>query len=151
MMKSTFGIEASCQRSTKLSNMTVRSPDGQRDLQLNRFTLMSRLGQYYILDNMSRMLDMRLDQYRDHKYHGDLNREYDSGETSKSFLSSSYFGGARYLKNNAQDALTIVSEKGHPTWFITVTVNPKWEVRVHKRRASNTRCHYLFCTILFRK
>ena len=71
----------------------------------------SCLGQYYILDNMSQKLDMQLDKYRSRDYQeGVFQDNYDCA-SSKSFLSSSYFGGARYLKNNAQDALTIVSEK----------------------------------------
>jgi hypothetical protein len=72
---------------------------------------------------------MRLDHFRSRDYQRTVFKDNYDAESSKSFLSSSYFGGARYLKSNAQDALTIVSEVGAPTWFITVTVNAKWDVK----------------------
>jgi hypothetical protein len=86
------------------SDINVMNADNSTMLRLNRFSLLSRLGQYYLLDNMSRLLDMRLDQYRSRDYQSGVYGETYNADLSKSFLSSSYFGGARYLKNNAQDA-----------------------------------------------
>ena len=121
-------------------NLNILSKEGTHMLRMNRFTMMSRLGQYYIVDNMSRMLDMRLAQYRSDDYQHSVYKddaEWLSGESTKSFLSSSYFGGARYLKNNAQDALTLVSELGPPTFFVTLTCNPGWKVLVYFANSYN--------------
>jgi hypothetical protein len=47
-------------------------------------------------------------------------------EVSKSFLSGSFTGGPRHLRMLAHNALTVVTELGTPTAFITATTNPKW-------------------------
>ncbi|XP_057764030.1 uncharacterized protein LOC131008561 [Salvia miltiorrhiza] len=41
-------------------------------------------------------------------------------------LPSSFIGGARYMIQNYQDAMTICSWAGYPDLFITFTCNPKW-------------------------
>jgi hypothetical protein len=43
-----------------------------------------------------------------------------------SFLSQSFHGSRRNLQKLAKNALTIVTELGKPTLFLTVTCNPKW-------------------------
>jgi hypothetical protein len=47
-------------------------------------------------------------------------------EDEKTFLADSFFGSPRHLKRQAQNALTILSEKGRPTLFITLTCNTHW-------------------------
>lgn len=41
-------------------------------------------------------------------------------------LASSFTGGARYMIQNYQDAMAIVTHFGNPDLFITFTCNPKW-------------------------
>lgn len=41
-------------------------------------------------------------------------------------LPSSFTGGARYMIQNYQDAMTICKWYGYPDLFITLTCNPKW-------------------------
>lgn len=50
-----------------------------------------------------------------------------NNNSSKSFLAESFTGGPRHLKSCGNDALTIVSELGGPTAFITFTCNPNWD------------------------
>ncbi|XP_019189692.1 PREDICTED: uncharacterized protein LOC109184103 [Ipomoea nil] len=44
----------------------------------------------------------------------------------KIILPSSFTGGARYMVQNYQDAMTICRWIGYPSLFITFTCNPKW-------------------------
>jgi Helitron helicase-like domain at N-terminus len=44
----------------------------------------------------------------------------------KSFLGDSHHGSARHLSKLAMNALTIVSELGRPTFFLTLTCNHMW-------------------------
>ena len=46
--------------------------------------------------------------------------------TQKTFLGDHHTGSPRHLAKLASDSLTIVSELGKPTVFITLTVNPQW-------------------------
>ena len=56
-----------------------------------------------------------------------IQKDRDEYENSNpNFLSASYHGGPRHLKNLAISALTVVSENGGPTIMITATVNPYW-------------------------
>jgi hypothetical protein len=48
-------------------------------------------------------------------------------DSNPSFLAASFHGSPRHLKNLALSALTVVSEYGGPTVFITATVNPYWK------------------------
>src|SRR5690606_4809566 len=42
------------------------------------------------------------------------------------FLPSSFTGSTRHLKRLGANALALVSSKGKPTVFITLTCNPRW-------------------------
>lgn len=44
----------------------------------------------------------------------------------KSFLGDGHHGSARHLSKLAMNALTIVSELGRPTFFLTLTCNHMW-------------------------
>ena len=44
----------------------------------------------------------------------------------KSFLGDTHHGSARHLSKLAMNALTIVSELGRPTFFLTLTCNHMW-------------------------
>lgn len=105
-------------------DLFVVSQDFKRMLQLNRFQLMSRLGQTYLVDNMSRIIDIHLNHHK-RRLQPNFSEAHDPS-TTRTFLGSGFFGGRRHLKEQAQNALTIVSELGPPTFFITLTCNPKW-------------------------
>ena len=45
---------------------------------------------------------------------------------SESFLSQTFHGSRRHLRSLAINALTIVTELGRPTFFITFTCNVHW-------------------------
>jgi hypothetical protein len=103
---------------------------------VNRFQCLAQLGQMYFTDMVSRNIDQRLNWHRRHQHiimgpHGrqqsrfnENNQNGDSGE--ESFLSQSFHGSRRHLRKLSTNALTIVSEYGKPTLFITLTCNPLW-------------------------
>jgi len=101
-------------------------------LATNRFQLMSRLSQTYLVDSISRAIDYRL---RFHRFHQkDLfgidtevdNYDEGGGVGEKTFLSQSMHGSRRHLRSLAKNALALVSEYGRPSLFITLTCNPYW-------------------------
>ena len=111
--------------------------EGNKELETNRFQLMARLGQTYIVDQVSRAIDNRLEWVKHNQStimgtgprNNNLdveNEGEDNGSDEKSFLSQSHHGSRRHLKSLAHNALCIVSECGRPSVFITVTCNPLW-------------------------
>ena len=124
-------------------NLTTTNKSGEiTDLAVNRFNLMSRLSQYYIVENLSRSIDYRLKFQKNNrgKFFGlssDELNEHDAERAHKirerlgngavelddelethdnftpSYLAESFFGGPRHLKKLAVSALTIVSHLGN--------------------------------------
>ena len=115
-----------------------------RQLPFSRFQIMFRLGQIYLVDMISRIIDYRLEF---HKYNqqtlfgidaensvdvttgdvNDNNQRDDMLTTGKhTFLSQSFHGSRRHLLSLASNALCLVTEFGRPTLFITLTCNPHW-------------------------
>jgi len=57
----------------------------------------------------------------------DTNAENENNDSeTKTFLSQSFHGSRRHLRMLATNALTIVSEMGRPTIFLTLTCNIHW-------------------------
>jgi Helitron helicase-like domain at N-terminus len=118
--------------------------ENPRSLTVNRFQIMPRLAQTYMVDMVSRMIDKRLNfisrnqdkiMMGQKRSHDDGSDEDDDDEDPNSgyendkdftFLPSSFHGSARHRKKLALNALSIVSELGAPTAFITGTCNVKW-------------------------
>jgi len=110
-------------------------------ISINRFQLMSRLGQTYLVDNVSRALDYRLAWHLGHQKdifgvnENSVNNEnsevtHENGEgvnQEHTFLSQSFHGSRRHLRRLSANALSIVSEYGRPSIFITLTCNAYWE------------------------
>lgn len=104
----------------------------------NRFQAAARLKQVYLVDMVSRAIDFRLQWHSNNqsvvfggetqsRYNRDLHvQEILDESDQKTFLSSSFHGGKRHLKQLACSALSVVSELGNPTLFITLTCNPNW-------------------------
>ncbi|KAI9092213.1 hypothetical protein K1719_027713 [Acacia pycnantha] len=97
-----------------------------------------KLLQQFIVDGYSMVKSDRLDYIRKHQkelrvdlYSG-LTDALTRGETDPSstgrrvILPSSFTGGARYMIQNYQDAMTICAWAGYPDIFITFTCNPMW-------------------------
>ena len=118
--------------------MMMPNKTNDKLLPTNRFQLMCRVGQTYLVDMVSRAIDYRLQWVRhntntifggqpraiqagDHEDNN--NAEEGSGAT---FLSQNFHGSVRHLKSKAKNALILVSEIGQPTLFITMTFNPTW-------------------------
>ena len=116
-----------------------------RTLRVNRFMIMARLAQYWLMDFYSRVLDQRMSIVRKMKSRimmGQIRQSYhslsehesqdlrDAGymDTPKeeSYLPSSVHGSPRHMAALARNALILVSEFGCPHVFITLTCNPKW-------------------------
>jgi hypothetical protein len=83
---------------------------------------------------VSRSIDFQLNWQKrnQHKILGshrrNANAENIDGESfgTDTFLSQSCHGSRRHLRSLASNALTIVSEYGKPSLFITLTCNPMW-------------------------
>jgi hypothetical protein len=79
---------------------------------------------------VSRSIDFQLNWQKNNQHvifgPNRLNNENDESFGPKSFLSQTFHGGRRHLRSLASNALTIVSEYGKPTIFITLTCNPMW-------------------------
>jgi hypothetical protein len=134
-------------------NLFMTSKTG-RVLNVNRFQMLARLMQYYIVESVSRGIDYRLEWYRNNKstifgeisknlnlnndefidededitdMNNDQNKERDvMNNSNATYLAESFFGSPRHLKSLAINALAIVSELGPPTFFITVTTDTRW-------------------------
>ena len=113
--------------------------DGSKLLNTNRFQLMSRVSQHFIVEGVSRLVDTHLsfikanngfllnktDEYAEHNRGVDESRE-EMNASSKTYLNDSITGSPRHLKFLAKNALHIVSELGKPHCFLTLTANPNW-------------------------
>ena len=119
----------------------------RRELRVNRFMLMSRLAQYWVMDFYSRVLDQRMSAVRKLRgrimmgqtRHQSANLTEDeederraagfhdvNDEQNESYLPGSVHGSPRHMASLARNALVLVSEYGCPHVFITLTCNPKW-------------------------
>ena len=138
--------ERSVRNSDDIENM--EEIYGKRYLRINRFMMMSRLAQYWVLDFFSRIRDQRLsviDQLRDRIMMGqqrqkrriynvaeDIEIEERRGagyvEESKrdTFLPDSVHGSRHHMSALAKNALVLVSEYGPLHVFLTLTCNPDW-------------------------
>ena len=117
----------------------------QHSLRVNRFMLMARLAQYWLMDFYSRVLDQRMSIVRRMKTrimmgqnrqtpdilteHEEQDRHaagYVDEPKNESYLPSSVHGSPHHMTTLARNALILVSEFGCPHVFITLTCNPKW-------------------------
>jgi len=95
-----------------------------------RFHIFGRLTNEYIVDMFSRDLETRLDFIRQNQ-----NRTMDEDAalmgvndllpSENVYLPSSFLGSRRWSSEQVADSLTIATQKGNPTFFITMTCNPE--------------------------
>ena len=117
-----------------------------REIVTNRFWVMSRLGEVYFVDMVSRSIDFQIRWITNNQRsifqgskrkkpvgfdHGGPEDESDDSDgeapdKEPAYLPSSFFGSPRYLRTKAINALTVVSELGPATGFLTLTCNPLW-------------------------
>ena len=122
------------------TTLQVRNRKGKL-ITVNRFQLMSRLAQTFLVDNVSRAIDFRLAWHRKHQEdvfgisprstsensNESNEREGDEINNEQSFLGQSFHGSRRHLRSLSANALAIVSEYGRPSIFITLTCNAYWD------------------------
>ena len=122
------------------TNLMMLNREGHL-ITVNRFQIMSRLGQTFLVDNLSRAIDYRLSWFKKHQkdvfgvnenLNDDTNieessEEVDGEENKQTFLSQSCHGSRRHLRRLSANALSIVSEYGRPSIFITLTCNAYWK------------------------
>jgi hypothetical protein len=126
--------------------LTSTNKADNRLILINRFQLVARLGQLYLVDMTSRVIDFRLNYQKLNANHFHGGQDWQRGQeetvqvdnenpnrlenerapSAPSYLSQSLHGSRRHLREKARDALAIVSEYDHPTLFITLTCNPLW-------------------------
>jgi hypothetical protein len=120
-------------------------------LPASRFDRFHRLGQVYLVDQMSRAIDYRLDHLRRNEDHIFGGQSRDNGglddnsddeiepheqqphndqqidpNSRPTFLGDSFTGSKRHLKKQATNALHVVSQKGSSHIFATLTTNKSW-------------------------
>ena len=131
---------------TKTYTLKLLNKDGKLCLPYSRCQVFARLGRYYIVEQMSRAIEYRAAFLR--TLHGIRSKRNDVFETeddansafpapdserqvfnnsNATFFGESFTGSPRHLKKLAMNALTIVSELGRPTTFMTGTLNPEWK------------------------
>ena len=113
-----------------LTMRSLRNPDVE--INVNRFQLLPRLSQTYLVDQVSRAIDYRLQWNKNNQediFCGQtqmrFNRDHHINEPvqeddQSTFLPSSFHG-------SPNNALSIVSELGPADVFITLTCNPQWQ------------------------
>jgi hypothetical protein len=138
--------ERSVRNSDDIENMEEIYGKRYLRININRFMMMSRLAQYWVLNFFSRIRDQRLsviDQLRDRIMMGqqrqkrriynvaeDIEIEERRGagyvEESKrdTFLPDSVHGSRHHMSALAKNALVLVSEYGPLHVFLTLTCNP---------------------------
>jgi len=101
-------------------------------LREERFSLMNRLTQEFIVDMFSRMEDQRLDYLKNKQkkeIQGDETIHADGGsnQAKKYYLPGSFSGGG-FRKNQMllENGLARVRQDGPPHLFLTMTCNPNW-------------------------
>ncbi len=116
-----------------------------RTLRVNRFMLMVRLAQYWLMNFYSRVLDQRMSIVRRMKTRITMGQSRQSSDAltkheeqdiraagyvdipkEESYLPSSVHGSPRHMTALARNALILVSEFGCPHVFVTLACNPKW-------------------------
>jgi hypothetical protein len=93
---------------------------------VNRFQLLSRLGQVYMVDGVSRVVEANLEwlRFNQQQFFGD---GYEAAQQEgRTFLPDSVHGSPRHRRTLAANALALLAKMGKPTFFITATCNPAW-------------------------
>jgi hypothetical protein len=110
----------------------------QMQLDASTIVFSPRLFHQFLVDSFSTVESARLKYLKDHQkdlradmYKGLtealLRGDADATNTGKQIvLPASFVGGARYVVQNYQDAMSICSWAGYPDLFITFTCNHKW-------------------------
>ena len=140
----------------KLQDVLIR-----RILRVNRFMLLARVAQYWLMDFYSRVLDQRMsiigkmrnrimmgqarqisDDLNEHKEQDRHAAGYSDEPKKDSYLPSSVHGSPRHMAALAKNALVLVSKFGCPHLFITLTCNPKWPKIVSQLLTATATCSH---------
>ena len=112
-------------------------------LMMNRRQAMPRLAQVWVVDSVSRMIDMHLNFVRNNQslIRGGEQPLYDASQQENNggeefalpvapvqhvLCPASVTGSRRHLAGRAKEALAVASHIGGSTEFLTLTVNAKW-------------------------
>ena len=83
--------------------------------------------QEYVLDSYCRVEEDRLRGHRDNQARIlRPGRTARAGDENRTILPSSHHGSRRFMTNKTADALSVVTARGKPMFFITVTLNTYW-------------------------
>ncbi|XP_076032940.1 uncharacterized protein LOC143020408 [Oratosquilla oratoria] len=81
----------------------------------------------YVKAESNRLDYIRFNQHEIRKERSDILKSDSAHKGQRVLLPKCFVGGARYMKERQQDALSFVSRYGSPDFFITFTMNPKWK------------------------
>ncbi|GJE90163.1 ATP-dependent DNA helicase PIF1 [Phanerochaete sordida] len=115
-------------------------------LREDRFALFGRLTNEYLVDMFTRNLECRLKYIRDNQHAVLVEDARLMGEdavepTQDIYLPSSFLGSNRWASEQIADSLAIAAHFGTPTFFITMTCNPKWREITSQLRPGQTHTH----------
>ena len=108
-------------------------------LQEPRFQIFGKLTNEYAVDMLTRNLETRLNYIRENQKRvmdedTKLMGETFVPESQNIYLPSSFMSSKRWAKEQIADSLTIASNLGNPTFFITMTCNSDWpEIKMRLR------------------
>ena len=97
------------------------------ELKVNRYQLMARLGQYWILESFSRALDNQIKFQRSNQSYisgGSYQPDRSINTSQPTYLNDTIHGSPKHRKRKAAEALELVAELGKAHCFTTMTVNP---------------------------
>ena len=111
------------------TGMTLSKYAKQFILRNKALKYLSGLCNEFPLDMFSAVTDQKLFFLRNHSSKICQKKELGVGNDNnpgKTFLPSSFPGSRRHQQDMISDALAIVGRFGNPTYFVTMTCNPKW-------------------------
>lgn len=99
--------------------LSNNDPDHPLIISTSRFHQFGLLAQEYLVDGFSRAVEHDTSFVKGMQMkHGHSQKDY--------YLSSSFFGSPRFLREKKNDSLHIVNRKGMPLFFITLTCSKEW-------------------------
>ena len=138
-MPSTAASNSKGRKGKITRNSSTKHQMAIRPNEFNPFILGQRLYQQWLVDSyikverdrigfiINKQKELRADTYKGfNDYMRNAANDINGHVGKKIILPSSFIGSPRYMQQNYQDAMTIVSKSGKPDLFLTMTCNPHW-------------------------
>jgi len=123
-----WGLNTTTQNTTRAVPFTQRVWYKSRLLTEDRFQMLGRLGCEYLCDMYSRIKEERLGFIRRGLLNGQTREENDEEDDNSTDLElpASFLGSRKWASEQTADSLALARTYRKPSFFITMTCNPKW-------------------------